>query len=88
LSSVVIVTHDAWSELAVPAVITAEAATGHIGVVVAQLRLISRQLSDAGLQLDRQHIDAHPRDGGGAGDNHMDHPRLHEMSEKAIDGCS
>ena len=32
---------------------TAEAATGHIGVVVAQLRLINRQLSDAGLQLDR-----------------------------------
>jgi transposase len=32
---------------------TAEAATGHIGVVVAQLRLIKRQLTDAGLQLDR-----------------------------------
>jgi transposase len=32
---------------------TAEAATGHIGVVVGQLRLINRQLRDAALQLDR-----------------------------------
>jgi transposase len=32
---------------------TTEAATAHIRVVVAQLRLINRQLADAGLQLDR-----------------------------------
>jgi transposase len=32
---------------------TTEAATGHIGVLVAQLRLINRQLSNAGQQLDR-----------------------------------
>jgi transposase len=32
---------------------TTEAASAHIGVVVAQLRLVNRQLADAGLQLDR-----------------------------------
>jgi transposase len=32
---------------------TTEAATAHIRVVVAQLRLVNRQLADAGLQLDR-----------------------------------
>jgi transposase len=32
---------------------TTAAATAHIGLVVAQLRLLNRQLADAGLQLDR-----------------------------------